>query len=190
LELFVVAIVENGHSSKLGLLPFPSLQDEVDRVLLRRAGELIDISSSPTYHKILFSWRIRQGDCQGGTGQLLVTLILAASAMYQRLQLLRNMSSTDMDVDLETLEISEAYLAIINALSCVAEENAWIFVTKVKEIDEEMAAKRVKRDEQEKRIRTALSLKDVKKEYALELERQQLILGKVADELALDGIEF
>jgi hypothetical protein len=74
-------------------------------------------------------------------------LIEAASVMYQRLQLLRNASTSEMDVDLETLEISEAYLAVINALSCVAEENAWIFISKVVEV-ESPAAKRVKRDEQ------------------------------------------
>jgi hypothetical protein len=73
-------------------------------------------------------------------------LIEAASVMYQRLQLLRNASTSEMDVDLETLEISEAYLAVINALSCVAEQNAWIFVSKVVEVDSP-AAKRVKRDE-------------------------------------------
>jgi hypothetical protein len=52
-----------------------------------------------------------------------------------------------MAVDMETLEISEAYLAVINALSCVSETNAWIFVSKVDEIEESPAAKRVKREE-------------------------------------------
>jgi len=67
--------------------------------------------------------------------------------MYQRLQLLRNASTTEMDVDLETLEISEAYLAVINALSCVSEKNAWIFVSKVTEAENSPAAKRIKREE-------------------------------------------
>jgi len=52
-----------------------------------------------------------------------------------------------MDVDLETLEISEAYLAVINALSCVSENNAWIFVSKVNDVEESPTAKRVKREE-------------------------------------------
>src|SRR5579859_1825210 len=108
-------------------------------------------------------------------------LTIAASVMYQRLQLLRNASSSEMDVDLETLEISEAYLAIINALSCVAEKNAWIFVYKVDEV-ESPSAKRIKTDNPVTRTRIALSLEEVRKEYAVELERQQIILGKVADE--------
>ena len=69
--------------------------------------------------------------------------------MYQRLQLLRNASTSEMDVNMETLEISEAYLTIINALSCVAERNAWIFVYKVDE-SESPAAKRIKRDDKSK----------------------------------------
>ena len=73
-------------------------------------------------------------------------LILAASAMYQRLQLLKNASTSDMDVDMETLEISEAYLAVINALACVPEKNAWIFVSKLDEAGSP-APKRIKRDE-------------------------------------------
>jgi hypothetical protein len=74
-------------------------------------------------------------------------LMIAASVMYQRLQLLRNASTTEMDVNLETLEISEAYLAVINALSCVNEKNAWIFVSKVVVAEESPAAKRVKRED-------------------------------------------
>ena len=39
------------------------------------------------------------------------------------------------------------------------------------------------------RTRIALSLKEVRKEYAVELERQQIILGKVADEFGLEGFD-
>jgi hypothetical protein len=45
------------------------------------------------------------------------------------------------------LEITEAYLAVINALSCVSENNAWIFVSKVNEVESSPAVKRVKREE-------------------------------------------
>ena len=40
------------------------------------------------------------------------------------------------------------------------------------------------------RTRTALSLEMVRKEYGVELERQQIILGKVADEFGLEGFEI
>lgn len=143
-----MAMVEHNQSGRLCAFPFPSLQDLVDEILLQRAEEVIDIRPYPSYHKVLFAWRIRHGDFQGGIPPLSQQkLTKAASVMYQRLQLLRNASTAEMDVDLETLEISEAYLAVINALSCVSENNAWIFVSKVHDVEESPAAKRVKREE-------------------------------------------
>lgn len=109
--------------------------------------------------------------------------------MYQRLQLLRNASAVEIDVNMETLEISEAYLAVINALSCVAVENAWVFVMKAEDATESPAAKRVKRNDTGVRMRTALSLEDIKKEYAVELERQEIVRGKLADDGA-DGFDL
>jgi hypothetical protein len=38
----------------------------------------------------------------------------------------------------------------------------------------------------ENRTRIALSLEDIRKEYSTELERQQIIFGKVADEFGLE----
>jgi len=132
-----------------------------------------------------------------------VRLMIAASIMYQRLQLLRNASVSDLDVNIETLEISEAYLAVINALSCVAERNAWIFAYKLDDPEntDSPVAKRIKRDDKGiplfdgsllagGRRRMALSLQDIKKEYEVELERQQVILGKIADEYGLEGYDL
>jgi hypothetical protein len=112
--------------------------------------------------------------------------------------MLRNVSS--MDVTVETQEISEAYLAVINALSCVSERHAWIFVSKVEDNTyDSPSAKRVKRDDNSfapmtalttgQRTRTALSLGDIRKEYTVELERQKIILGKT-DDLGLDARDF
>ena len=108
--------------------------------------------------------------------------------MYKRLQLLRNSSSAELDVNFETLEISEAYLAVINALSCVADENAWFFVSKIEK--DESPSKRARIDGKGAEIRIALSLEDVRTEYAVELERQQIIIGKVADEFGLDEVDI
>lgn len=36
----------------------------------------------------------------------------------------------------------------------------------------------------------AMSLEEVRKEYVLELERQEIILGRVADEFGLDGYDI
>jgi nuclear pore complex protein Nup160 len=188
LETLVVAMVEHGQSGRLCTFPFNGLQDAADEILLNRAEEVVDIRPSPSYHKVLFAWRIRHGDFQG-----------AASVMYQRLQLLRNASTAGMDVNLETLEISEAYLAVINALSCVADKNAWIFVSKLEECDEPSPTKRVRREQGGNwlswltlgtRTRMAMSLEEVRKEYVLELQRQEIILGKVTDEFGLEGVDI
>jgi hypothetical protein len=39
-------------------------------------------------------------------------------------------------------------------------------------------------------MRMALSLEDIRKEYGIELERVQIIFGKVADEFGLEGLEI
>jgi hypothetical protein len=136
LESLIIAMIEHEQAGRLCAYPFPSLQDLVDEILCNRTEEVVDIGPQQSYHKVLFSWRVRHGDFQG-----------AAAIMYHRLQLLRNVSSSQMDVDAETTEIAEAYLAIINALSCVAKNNAWIFAWTVVDKAESPASKRVRREE-------------------------------------------
>lgn len=62
-----MAMVDHGQSSRLCSFPFTGLQDAVDEILLNRAEEAVDIRPSPSYHKVLFSWRAQHGDFQGGT---------------------------------------------------------------------------------------------------------------------------
>lgn len=66
LEILIVAMVEHGQSSRLCSFPFADLQDLVDDILVHKAEEVVDVRPSPSYHKILFSWRIKHGDFQGG----------------------------------------------------------------------------------------------------------------------------
>lgn len=66
LEILVVAMIEHDQSGRLCSFPFLGLQDLVDEILLRRAEEVVDIRPSPSYHKVLFAWRIRHCDFQGG----------------------------------------------------------------------------------------------------------------------------
>jgi len=71
-------------------------------------------------------------------------------------------------------------------------------VSKVNEIENSPAAKRVKREK--KCLESSLialilvtrtRLAEVRQEYAVELvERQQIILGKVADECVLEGLDM
>lgn len=59
-------MVEHDQSGRLCSFPFTNLQDLVDEILFRRAEEVADIRPAPSYHKVLFAWRIRHGDYQGG----------------------------------------------------------------------------------------------------------------------------
>jgi hypothetical protein len=59
-------MIEHGHSGRLCSFPFTGLQDLVDEILLHKAEEVIDIRPSSSYHKVLFAWRIRHSDFQGG----------------------------------------------------------------------------------------------------------------------------
>ena len=136
LEALIIAMIEHEQAGRLCAYPFPGLQDLVDEILSSRTEEVVDIGPHQSYHKVLFSWRVRHGDFQG-----------AAAIMYHRLQLLRNASSSQMDVNAETTEIVEAYLAIINALSCVAKNNAWIFAWTIADSTESPSAKRARREE-------------------------------------------
>ena len=65
-----MAMVEQGQSGKLCTFPFVGLQELVDEILLHKAEEVVDVRPYPSYHKILFAWRIRQGDFQGGNNPL------------------------------------------------------------------------------------------------------------------------
>jgi len=76
LEVLIVATVEHGQSTKLSSFPFIGLHDNVDDTLLRKAEEVVDIAPFPSYHKILFSWRIQHGDFQGGKSPNLHKLII------------------------------------------------------------------------------------------------------------------
>lgn len=121
-------------------LPWLGLEDKVDCVITQKAQAVVDVNAGIPWHMILYSWRIRRGDFRG-----------AASVAYERLQKLQLLSSQDgkssgMAIvmrngqyerdehagrdELDTA-ITRQYLQVINALSCVEAEQAWIFVEPV-----------------------------------------------------------
>ena len=66
LENLIIAMIDHEQSGRLSSFPFPGLQDLVDEILFQRSEEVVDIRPSSSYHKVLFAWRIRHGDFQGG----------------------------------------------------------------------------------------------------------------------------
>lgn len=135
LRTLVNAMCESQAVGELLTLPWLGLEDKVDSVLTQKCASVIDVNAGIPWHMVLYSWRIRRGDFRG-----------AASVAYQRLQRLQVLASSEemsskivmrggqfvMDElrgrdELDT-EVTRGYLQVINALSCVEGEQAWIFV--------------------------------------------------------------
>jgi hypothetical protein len=106
-------MVSQEQTAPLLKYPFVGLADEVDAILLSLCQKTLNISSGPPYHQILYSFRIARNNFRG-----------AASILYERLQRLKTTSSKHHDPADNSL--TQCYLMIINTLSSVSKEDAYI----------------------------------------------------------------
>ncbi|KTW27570.1 uncharacterized protein T551_03069 [Pneumocystis jirovecii RU7] len=156
-------------SERLCEYSFLGLSDEFDSILYFRAQNMIDVRTSPCYHKILYSWRVKQGNFQG-----------AASIMYHRLQKLRSSSLIKGAGNQEQIDIVEGYLALLSALSCVDASNSWILYPDIKSTYH--SDKKIKYSHSEKdeiKQRQILDITAIRKEYTQELKRMQFMLDSI-----------
>ncbi|CCG83012.1 Nucleoporin nup120 [Taphrina deformans PYCC 5710] len=174
LRVFVVTLCEAGKLELLHELPFVGLVEEVDAILERKARNMLDVRAQPSYHKILYSFRIQHSDYRG-----------AAAILYHRLQFLINRSRVNGFNVAAHLDITEGYLAIINALRCLDSNEAWIIVGTLDQ--EAPSQKRTKTHNSEGQsvnvLRKVLKLSDIRAEYDRELrnmEAQLLELQELA----------
>ena len=135
LRTLISSMCESQAVGEMLQLPWLGLEDKVDSVLTQKASTVVDVNAGIPWHMILYSWRIRRGDFRG-----------AASVAYERLQKLQVLNGQGEGTakigfrngeyirdehrgrdELDTA-ITRQYLQVINALSCVEEEQAWIFV--------------------------------------------------------------
>jgi DNA repair protein RAD51/nuclear pore complex protein Nup160 len=147
-----------GQSQAAALLKFPfiGLSDEVDTILSSLCFKTLNMASGPPYHQILYSFRISRNNFRG-----------AASIMYERLQRLKTTSSKFQDPANDAL--IQCYLMIINTLSSVNKEDAYILAEQ--KIDESgppqwglgKAKKLLKRQ--------IVTLDTLRKDYQAELDR-------------------
>ncbi|KAI9732504.1 MAG: hypothetical protein M1818_007542 [Claussenomyces sp. TS43310] len=123
LRILVLHMCENSAASQLLDFPFLGLQGTVDDVLAQKCRGLVDVNIGVPYHKILYAWRVKRNDFRG-----------AAMVCVDRLQKLQISGGADPALSrgeyagqdaLET-PITNQYLALINALSCVDPKQAWI----------------------------------------------------------------
>lgn len=165
---FVTAVCEASNASLLSSLPFVGMMEDVDSVLEQKARNMLDVRAKPSYHKILYACRIDHADYRG-----------AASILYHRLQFLSNRTHVNGFNVADHLEITEGYLAIINALRCLPADDAWIIVGTVEYAP---TAKKTKTSSEEGRKvkRKVLRLEDIKKEYNAVLQSLQAQLNDLA----------
>ncbi|EAQ90857.1 hypothetical protein CHGG_02792 [Chaetomium globosum CBS 148.51] len=131
LRRLVEKMCETGQSSELITLPFSGLQTKVDDMLVDKCRAARDVLAGVPYHQILYAWRISHNDYRG-----------AAAVLLDRLQKLRRAGEGDrvagggggvssnnaagaVDDALDT-QVTRQYLLLINALSCVPPQEAYI----------------------------------------------------------------
>ena len=136
--------------------PFVGLTDAVDTILTSLCQKTLNLASGPPYHQILHAFRISRNNFRG-----------AASILHERLQRLQTTSTKIHDPADESL--AQCYLMIINTLSSVSKEDAYI-----------LAEQRIESTGppqwgigQGKKLlkRQIITLDTLRKEYAAELDR-------------------
>lgn len=169
------AMVEQDQGLRLVSYPFVGLHEEVDEALSEKCQSIMDVITGPPFHKVLYAWRIERGDYRG-----------AASVLHQRLQRLKtaNVGSSDP----QAKSVTDGFLALLNVLSCVDEDQAWILSSSRTDADKIGAgeagkgggtdAKRAKKGGMAggPQKRQVLTLKNITDEYQREIDRQGLLL--------------
>ena len=113
LQTLITSMVAQSRTTELLQFPFVGLADSVDNVLASLCQKTLNMASGPPYHQILYSFRISRNNFRG-----------AASILHERLQRLKTTSSKVHDPADESL--AQCYLMMINTLSSVSKEDAYI----------------------------------------------------------------
>lgn len=154
LRTLVSKMCESSYASELVELPFIGLQDAVDDILTQKCQNIVEVTVSVPYHKILYAWRIKRNDFRG-----------AAAISLSRLQKLQQAGEGDRILGEDGLEtpVTKQYVALINALTCVDPKQAWIF----QEEPPSKSSAGVKNAPKRK----VVTLDDIRKSYQEELDR-------------------
>ncbi|KAL2067168.1 hypothetical protein VTL71DRAFT_1592 [Oculimacula yallundae] len=178
LRTLVTKMCETSYASRLIDLPFISLQDEVDEILLQKCQSIVDVNTGIPYHKILYAWRIKHSDFRG-----------AASISLERLQKLQLSGDGDKMIGDDGLEtpVTRQYVTLINALSCVDPKQAWILSEELPQKSNGASVGVGSKPVPPKR--KVVTLEDVRKAYQDELDRiaaienNQFAFGVDGDEM-------
>jgi hypothetical protein len=162
LQTLITSMVSQQQAARLLKFPFVGLADEVDSILVAQCQKTLNLTSGPPYYQILYSFRISRNDFRG-----------AASILHERLQRLKTTSSKHHDPADESL--TQCYLMIINTLSSVSKQDAYILAdqrsdsTKPPQWGIGQGKKLMKRQ--------VVTLDSLRKDYQAELDRVAAIEG-------------
>ncbi|KAF3053214.1 hypothetical protein E8E11_011768 [Didymella keratinophila] len=156
LQQLIIAMVGQSQAAALLKFPFVGLADDVDTILSSLCHKILNIGTGPPYHQILYSFRISRNNFRG-----------AASILYERLQRLKTTSSKFQDPANDSL--IQSYLMIINTLSSVAKEDAYILADQ--KIDETAPPQWGLGKAKKLLKRQIVTLDTLRKEYQAELDR-------------------
>lgn len=152
-------MVQQSQAETLLKFPFVGLMDDVDAILVALCHKTLNLSSGPQYHQILYSLRVSRNDFRG-----------AASILHDRLQRLKTSSSQVHDPADESL--TQCYLMIINTLSSVSKEEAYILADqRIDSTSQQWGIGKAKKMLK----RQIITLDTLRKEYQAELDRVEAI---------------
>jgi hypothetical protein len=156
LQTLITIMVSQQQAAQMLQYPFVGLADEVDTILSSLCQKTLNLTSGPPYHQTLYSFRIARNNFRG-----------AASILHERLQRLKTTSSKHHDPADNSL--TQCYLMIINTLSSVSKEDAYILADQ----KVEGAGPPQWGIGQGKKLlkRQVVTLESLRKEYQAELDR-------------------
>lgn len=159
LQTLVISMIQQSQTETLLQYPFVGLVDDVDAILSSLCHKTLNLSSGPQYHQILYAFRISRNNFRG-----------AASILHERLQRLKSSSSQVHDPADDSL--TQCYLMIINTLSSVSKDEAYILADQ--RIDDGAPQWGIGKAKKMLR-RQVISLDTLRKEYQAELDRVEAI---------------
>lgn len=159
LQTLVISMIQQSQTETLLQYPFVGLVDDVDAILSSLCHKTLNLSSGPQYHQILYAFRISRNNFRG-----------AASILHERLQRLKSSSSQVHDPADDSL--TQCYLMIINTLSSVSKDEAYILADQ--RIDNGAPQWGIGKAKKMLR-RQVISLDTLRKEYQAELDRVEAI---------------
>jgi DNA repair protein RAD51/nuclear pore complex protein Nup160 len=158
-QSFIHTLVSQGQVKKLFSYPWSELADSVDKELESKAKKTLSSGRGPEWHKILYAWRVKKGDWRG-----------AAQVAFERLERLRQEAKGNGG-DPRDERVVEAYLLLINTMAIIGEKDAWVLhepVPGMKGLSNGCGKEKEGK-------RKLVTLEDVRREYAEELDRRAVL---------------